>query len=199
MKPACSRPCRCGSACSTKHKAAAMITQLSDADHQTDWGMRIISTRIGEIQRRRLSLRFRLAALHRMGLRRRISLSSRARRLRQSARQRSVGARRLARPRHRSFVRRLLSAAFHQFAAPDLVRRHGRLPDIKRNARPFALTWKIRHGHSCAPFTRRLEYVLHNVMSAPAMLHPGLHYSRTPDSIELQMKTRRHTNIHRRL
>ena len=57
--------------------AEEMISRLADADHQTDWGMRIISSTLAPLRRLRLSLRLGVAAVHRMGLRRRIPLSSR--------------------------------------------------------------------------------------------------------------------------
>ena len=69
----------------------------------------------------RIPLRQCLAAVHRMGLRRRIPLPPPALRLCQPHGQRATRARRIAGPRDRSALRRLLHPAFHQHAAPDLV------------------------------------------------------------------------------
>ncbi len=112
-----------------EEKAGEMIAQLSDANHQADWGMRIISGEAAKYSGGGYHYGSVVAAVHRLGERRRISLSPGARRLRKSARQRPAGARRLARPRHRSFVRRLLPG--HQRRLGPGAQRH-RDPLLRR-------------------------------------------------------------------
>src|SRR5438105_14370468 len=75
-----------------------------------------------------------MAAVHRLGVGRLISLSSAVARLRQPDGQCATGARWLAGTRDRSALRRFLSAAFNQLAAPDLVLCHGGEPAAARPA-----------------------------------------------------------------
>ncbi len=65
-----------------------MITKLADADQQTDWGMRIISSNSQGVRRIWISLRLGVAAVHGMGVSGRISLPPSAFGLLQSARER---------------------------------------------------------------------------------------------------------------
>src|SRR5438477_10609510 len=76
----------------------------------------------------------RVATVHRLGFGRRISLSSAVARLRQPDGQCATGARWLTGTRDRSALRRFLSAAFDQLAAPDLVLGDGGEPAAARPA-----------------------------------------------------------------
>ena len=106
-------------------KAGTMIAELAAPEHQTDWGMRIISSgaakysaggyhfgsvwplftgwaSVGEYRYHRA-----LPGFH------------------ESDGECPTGARRLAGARHRGVVGRLLPAAVHEFSSPDLVCGHG--------------------------------------------------------------------------
>jgi len=97
--------------------AEEMITRLADADHETDWGMRIISSH-SKLYTPPDIITDRVALF--TGWRRwRISLPSRIARVLESSRERYAHAGWIARSRHGSFVRRLLPVLLHQFAAPD--------------------------------------------------------------------------------
>ena len=122
--PACWRRFRCGLACS-RGSCRPDDHATRRADHQADWGMRIISD----------SSRYSGGGYHYGSVwplftgwasvgeyRYHRALPAYAN-LRANA---LLGARRLARAFHRSSVRRLLPVVLHQFAAPDLVRGHGR-------------------------------------------------------------------------
>ncbi len=93
MKPPCSQPFPCGLAWPTPSHADQTITQLAADDHQTDWGMRIISAALESLRRFWISLRFGVAAVHGMGFRRRIPLSSRLPRLLEPAFERACSVR----------------------------------------------------------------------------------------------------------
>ena len=141
----------------------------------------------GEVRRRRISLRLSVAAVYRMGIGRRIPLSSGAAGVFESARQRVAGAGWIARARHRSSFRRLLSAAFDQFAAPDLVRGHGHQSDFARtvwagNGRGKPSDYA---GPACAS---RLDFVCHS-QCACRIRQRRLSISRkTSDRIVLEIK-----------
>ena len=112
-----------------------------------------------QIQRGWLSLRVRLAAVHRLGQRRRVSLYHRPepayaepyepmRCLHWTVRFAACD---------RSFVRRLLPAALYQFAASNLVRRHDRKPAAPRHV-GFVDRRKSRHADLRSTLARGLEF-----------------------------------------
>ncbi len=115
-------------------KSQSTIQQLADADHQTDWGMRIISNRSPVYSGQGYG------------------------RLHESPFQCVARPRRIARPRRRSAFRRLLSTALHQFSASDLVGGDGREPDPARHdgARRRCAD---PHRDVCSPRPGRLEIV----------------------------------------
>jgi len=132
-------------------RASAMITQLAGVDHQTDWACASFPV-VRQIQRRRLPLRFCLAALHGWA---------------------SVGEYRYHRP-HRLREPRanacslsmavgsrngILSGDYYSrcppFAAPNLVRSHGREPAAPRHV--WALHRRETATVNFAPICRRLE------------------------------------------
>ena len=112
------------------------ITRLADADHQTDWGMRIISSQSKVYDGSGYHYRRGVAAVHRMGVGRRISLPPGVSGLFEFAGECAAASRRRAGTLHRGSIRRLLPIFSDQFAAPDLVCGHGRQSDSARDVWP---------------------------------------------------------------
>ena len=130
-------------------KAGTMIAELAAPEHQADWGMRIISSRAAKYSAGGYHfgsvwpLFTGWASVGEYRYHRALA------RLFQSHGQCSTSARRIAGPRHRGAVGRLLSAAVHQFSAPDMVRGHGYQPAAARTFW-FADRCRCAPGHAGA-------------------------------------------------